>query len=86
MCNKKESSTCTNEDQMHEGIEAQRNKRTKKQSHQPWNKNCSNTLYTVHKLIAHWTGWEVWVRRNFLQGWLVPLDAILSVCGRGSRI
>jgi hypothetical protein len=34
--------------QMHEA-------RTKKQSYQPFNKNCSNTQYTVHvhKLIAH---------------------------------
>jgi hypothetical protein len=45
MC-KKESNTRTNEDQMNEGINAQRNKRTKKQSHQPLNKNCSNTQYT----------------------------------------
>jgi hypothetical protein len=48
------------DDQMHEGINAQRNKSIKKQSHQPFNKNCSNRLaqYTVyvHKLIAHWAG------------------------------
>jgi hypothetical protein len=43
---------------MHEGISTQSNKCIKKQFHQPFNKDCPDTQYTVyvHKLITQWTG------------------------------
>jgi hypothetical protein len=58
------------DNQMHKGIKAQRNKRTEKQPHQPFNKNCSNTQYImfVDKLVAHWTGREVSVHRQLSAG------------------
>jgi hypothetical protein len=71
------------DDQIHEGINVQRNKCTKRQSRQPFNKMCYNTPYSmyVHKLIAHWTGWEVLVIDIFLQGWVSSIRCIPNILG-----
>jgi hypothetical protein len=84
--NKKESNTHTNE-QAHGRTDARRNKRTKKQSHQPLNKNHSNTEYNmyVHKLITHWTDERFGFIDNFLQGWVSTVRRTLRTFLGGFR-